>query len=42
MGVPSGILVGGVVWKIELMRLRTAFQISTSNAFLITSRDSAR
>jgi len=35
-------LVGGVTRETVVMRLRTAFQMSTSGACLITSRDSAR
>jgi hypothetical protein len=33
---------GGVIRESVLMRLKTAFQMSTSGAFLMTSRDSAR
>lgn len=45
MGVPSnktGMLVGGFIWETDLMGLKTAFQVSKSDAFLITSRESAR
>jgi hypothetical protein len=38
----TGMLVGGVIRETELVRLRTAFQISKSDASLITSRESAR
>jgi len=45
MGVLSkeiGTLIGGVVRETMVMRSKTAFQISISEAFLMTSRDSAR
>ena len=35
-------LVKGVVWEMDRMRSKTAFQISKSDAFLMTSRESGR
>ncbi len=45
IGVPSketGMLVGGVIRETVVMRSKTAFQTSTSEACLTTRRDSAR
>jgi hypothetical protein len=38
----EGMLVGEIVLKIDLIRLKTAFQILKSSAFLITRSKSGR